>query len=111
MGRHAPCFFPVGDRTFFHFDLVLEKVITNKVSFDFEREKQLHSELNLLETSQTLIPLTILPLKGSFAGKTGLIGSNSHDEDRFGKFEKLDSPSSVSDLIEFILLQFFIHFF
>ena len=42
----------------------------------------------------------ILPLKCSISGRTGLFGANSVSVGLSGKFEQLDSPSSVSDFIE-----------
>ena len=52
-------------------------------------------------------PSPILHLKCSISGKTGLSDSRSDEEVRSGKFELLDRPSSVSDLIENILFKDF----
>ena len=42
----------------------------------------------------------ILPFKCSISGRTGLFAANSASVGLSGKFEQLDSPSSVSDFIE-----------
>ena len=49
-------------------------------------------------------PSPIFHLKCFISGKTGWSDSSSYNEKRYGKFEQLDKPSSVSDFIENSLL-------
>ena len=72
-------------------------------------QRNYNNQNSLYVLSNTNSPSSISPLRCSIPGKTALFYSSSYDKERSGKFEQLDKPSYVSDLLENIFLKISIH--
>ena len=96
---HAPRPLPVWYRVFLKFNFMSTKLQHPISALCLEKTSSFRSSTSLIASSCSSFSL---PLKCSISGRTGLSICISSSVGRSGKFEQLESPSSVSDLSDLI---------
>ena len=91
-----PCVVPRFPQVLFHVQRKLQHPIS---ALCLEKTSSFRSSTSLMASSCSSFSL---PLKCSISGRTGFSFYISSSVGRSGKFEQLDSPSSVSDLSDLI---------
>ena len=101
MWGHAPCPLPVRYRRLLQIYFMFNKTTTTISSLCLGKTTSILSKTSLMALKCSSVTF---PFKGSISGNAGLSISNSSSAGLSGKFEQLDSPSSVSHLSETIIL-------